>query len=177
LNNLHPTLVELGKWFNNIAPLNEELLSASESHNGWFTRDSVVTSLKNHGKMLDSVSLASWMDKYGLAKLSHEGKRKRVGLIMAGNLPLVGWHDILCCLVSGCDVAIKSSRNDEVLPRAVVQQLEKIDPELKGRIEFVDGKLGEVDAVIATGSSNTTRYFDSYFGHLPHIFRSQRNPN
>lgn len=174
MNKLHPTLVKLGKWFNERAPHDDELLQASESHNGWFTRDSVVTSLKNHGRILEAEGLASWLEKYGVDQDDASTERKRLGLITAGNLPLVGWHDMLCGLVSGCNVAVKASRDDAILPRAVVKQLEQIDPELKGRIEFVDGKLGEVDAVIATGSSNTTRYFDSYFGHLPHIFRSQR---
>ena len=97
-----------------------------------------------------------------------------MGLITAGNLPLVGWHDMLCGLVCGFNISVKASRDDQILPRAVVSKLEEIAPELKGRIIFVDGKLGEVDAVIATGSANTTRYFESYFSHLPHIFRSQR---
>jgi hypothetical protein len=71
-------------------------------------------------------------------------------------------------------VAVKTSRDDTVLPKRVVQEIESIEPALKGRIEFVEGKLGDVDALIATGSSNTMRYFDAYFGHIPHVFRTQR---
>ena len=174
MNNLHNTLVELGKWFREEAILNEELLKSSEAHNGWFTEDSVKTALTNHGEMLRSESVEKWLEFYSIESIENCSTTKRLGLVTAGNLPLVGWHDMLCGLVSGFYVDVKASRDDQILPRAVVSKLEEISPELKGRITFVDGKLGEIDAVIATGSSNTTRYFESYFSHIPHIFRSQR---
>ena len=174
MNNLHHTLVELGNWFRDEAPLNDELLKAAEANNGWFTAESVKTSFSNHARMLEADSLQNWFSKYGIGGDLSAEPEKTLGLITAGNLPLVGWHDILCGLVSGMNVRVKASRDDSILPRAVVSRLEEISPVLKGRIEFIDGKLGDVDAVIATGSSNTARYFESYFSHLPHIFRSQR---
>ncbi|MBM71997.1 MAG: acyl-CoA reductase [Crocinitomicaceae bacterium] len=174
MNNLQHTLVELGKWFIEDAILNEDLLKSAEAHNGWFTKESVVMALQNHGKMLKEESVSNWLGKYGINSIPLESPSKKLGLVTAGNLPLVGWHDMLCGLVSGFEVSVKASRDDQILPRAVVKKLEEISPELSGRITFIDGKLGDVDAVIATGSSNTTRYFEYYFSHIPHIFRSQR---
>ena len=174
MNKIHHTLIELGKWFKEEAIHDEDLLKSAEAHNGWFTAESVSTALKNHGEMLGEDSVVDWLSSYGIGDEVLDKPTKCLGLITAGNLPLVGWHDILCGVVSGCKVAVKASRDDQILPRAVVAKLEDICPELKGRVEFVEGKLGEVDAVIATGSGNTTRYFEAYFGHLPHVFRSQR---
>ena len=174
MNKLQHTLVELGIWFKNEAILNEKLLRSAEAHNGWFTEDSVKTALINNGEMLSSDSVTKLFDNYDIQDITNITPKKRLGLVTAGNLPLVGWHDILCGLVSGFYVDVKASRDDQILPQAVVAKLEEINPELKGRITFVEGKLGQIDAVIATGSSNTTRYFEAYFSHIPHIFRSQR---
>jgi len=174
VNNLHHTLVELGIWFKDEAPLDDELLKAAEAHNGWFTAESVKMSFLNHARILESDSLQNWFYKYGIGGDLAAEPKKTLGLITAGNIPLVGWHDILCGLVIGMYIRVKASRDDSILPRAVVSKLEDISPALKGRIEFIDDKLGDVDAVIATGSANTARYFESYFSHLPHIFRSQR---
>ena len=172
LKNPQQILVELGIWFRNEAPNDITLLKSAEAHNGWFTEASVKTALRAHGNAMSVEGLAVWLDRYSLETLKFSDKK--LGLVLAGNLPLVGWHDMLCGLVSGCKVVVKASRDDSILPRAVVSELERIAPEIKGRIEFVEGKLGAVNAVIATGSTNSTRYFESYFGHLPHIFRSQR---
>lgn len=174
MNKLQHTLVELGKWFQDEAILNDDLLKSAEAHNGWFTKDSVVTAMNNHASMLSPSSISAWFAENGIDDSSLESNGKTLGLITAGNLPLVGWHDMLCGLVCGFNISVKASRDDQILPRTVVSKLEEIAPELKGRITFIEGKLGEVDAVIATGSANTTRYFESYFSHLPHIFRSQR---
>lgn len=176
MNTLHHTLTELGNWFRDKAPENASLLRQAEAFNGWFTEDSVKTALAAHASSLNEKNLNAWLDAYGLAEATVEtgGARKKLGLITAGNLPLVGWHDMLCGIAAGFDVVVKASRDDVILPKAVVQALEDIDPAYTGRITFIDGLLGEVDAVIATGSSNTMRYFESYFSETPHIFRSQR---
>ncbi len=174
MNTLQPVLKKLGIWFRHNAPTDKELLQLAEAHNGWFTADSVMTTFKSWGESLRDEHLITWFSHYELHDAVAGSSGKRVGLILAGNLPLVGFHDILCSLVAGHDVAIKASSGDLILPQRVVHELEAIEPKLKGRITFVEGKLGKVDAVIATGSSNTMRYFDSYFGHLPHLFRAQR---
>lgn len=174
MKTLHYTLLELGKWLGEKASLDSELLRLAEAHNGWFTEDSVKTALSVHAESLNEKNLNLWLDAYSLSDVSAESNGKKLGLITAGNLPLVGLHDMLCGLAAGYDVVVKASRDDIVLPRAVVNALEGINPELKGRITFIDGLLGEVDAIIATGSSNTMRYFESYFSDTPHVFRSQR---
>jgi hypothetical protein len=172
LKNPQHILVELGIWFRTTATNDIALIKSAEAHNGWFTEESVTTSLMAHGNALSEEGVSSWLERYGINEFQFSDKK--LGLVLAGNLPLVGWHDMLCGLVAGCKVVVKASRDDAILPKAVVNALERLSPELRGRIEFVEGKLGEVDAVIATGSTNSTRYFESYFGHLPHIFRSQR---
>jgi hypothetical protein len=174
LNTLQPVLKKLGIWFLNNAPNESELLRLAEAHNGWFTADSVKKAFQSFGESLREDEVSKWLSMYELPDAVQHSSGKRVGLILAGNLPLVGFHDILCAIVAGHDVAVKASRDDMVLPKRVVQELENIEPKLKGRINFIEGKLGKVDAVIATGSSNTMRYFDSYFGYLPHIFRASR---
>ena len=127
-----------------------------------FTEDSVKTALAAHGESLNKKNLNKWLNAYSLSEVDAEEEEKKLGLITAGNLPLVGWHDMLCGLVAGYDVVVKASRDDVVLPRAVVNALEEINPDIEGRITFIDGLLGGVDAIIATGSSNTMRYFESY---------------
>ena len=174
MNSLKPVLTKLGTWFREKALEESELLIMAEANNGWFTKESVLQAFKSHGEALRKESVEKWFEGYNLPDAINANSGKRIGIIMAGNLPLVGLHDMLCALISGHNVAVKLSRDDAILPKRVVQEIETIEPSLKGRIEFIDGKLGDVDAIIATGSSNTMRYFEAYFGHLPHVFRSQR---
>ena len=137
MKTLHNTLVELGKWLGEKASLDSELFRLAESHNGWFTEGSVKTALSVHAESLNEKNLNLWLDAYSLSDGSVESNGKKLGLITAGNLPLVGLHDILCGLVAGYDVVVKASRDDVVLPRAVVNALEEINPVLKGRITSV----------------------------------------
>jgi len=99
----------------------------------------------------------------------------RVGLVMAGNIPLVGFHDMMVVLASGHRVLAKPSSKDDRLIRKVAQILATIDPALGSRIAFTDEKLSGLDAVIATGSDNSARYFEYYFRNIPHIIRKNRN--
>jgi len=174
VNNLKLILIKLGIWFRDEAQKESELFSLAEANNGWFTKENVAKALHSHGESLREDSIDKWFEGYNLPDATRSNSGKRVGIITAGNLPLVGFHDMLCALIAGHHVAVKPSRDDTVLPKRVVQEIERIEPALKGRIEFIEGKLGDVDAVIATGSSNTMRYFDAYFGHIPHVFRTQR---
>lgn len=95
-------------------------------------------------------------------------------MILAGNIPLVGFHDVLCVLVTGNTALIKASSQDARLIKAVLNKLAAIDNSFADRFSFVE-RLVEFDAVIATGSNNTSRYFDYYFGKVPHIIRKNRN--
>jgi hypothetical protein len=94
---------------------------------------------------------------------------------MAGNIPMVGFHDLLCVLISGHKALLKLSKDDNLLLPAVLKLWMKIYPEGKDRVAFTDGVLKDFDAVIATGSTNTSRYFESYFSKYPHIIRKGRN--
>lgn len=152
----------------------DELLRSAVFRNAWFTEDQVRHMLGSLAGMLSEASLRTWIAAYphldGL-----DPKPRTVGTIMAGNIPLVGFHDLLCVLLAGHLARVKASSDDAGLTPAVVELLRLIAPDLGERIVLVDGKLGAVDAVIATGSNNTARYFDHYFGHLPRIVRRNRS--
>lgn len=152
----------------------DETLSAvinNESyHNAWFTPESVRQSVKALGHMLNESDLSTWINSYKAA--NHIPKR--VGLILAGNIPMVGFHDILCTLASGNIALIKLSSQDSRLIRHVITMLTEIEPTLKEQIIFTE-KLEDFDAIIATGSNNTSRYFEYYFSKVPHIIRKNRN--
>lgn len=101
-------------------------------------------------------------------------KQKRIGIIMAGNIPLVGFHDLLCVVLSGNIAVCKLSSSDNTLIPEIIRLMSNYFPEINERIELKVGKIGEIDAVIATGSNNSTLYFEQYFGKYPHIFRKNR---
>ena len=152
----------------------DETLSAvinnEHYHNAWFTQASVMQAIKAAGNMLNEGDLTTWLNKY--KHLPHSPKR--VGLILAGNIPMVGFHDIICVLATGNMALIKLSSQDSRLIRHVLQMLIEIEPALSDQIIFTE-RLTEFDAVIATGSNNTSRYFDYYFGKVPNIIRKNRN--
>jgi len=137
--------------------------------NGWFTKENVQASLLALGSLLTESQLKNWIEQYPQVK-----QNKKIGLIMAGNIPLVGFHDFLSVLFSGNDVVAKLSSEDNTLLPALASHLINFEPELKSRIQFSTGKIGHIDAIIATGSDNSMKYFEQYFGHLPHIFRKNR---
>lgn len=149
----------------------DNALALAEQQNGWFTRDNILYSLENWAELLTPVHLNNWLTPY-----QHKtNKPKSVAVIMAGNIPLVGFHDFLCVLITGNKVVVKLSSNDKVLLPIVAEYLTEVEPSFQKDIEFVDGKLVDFDAVIATGSDNTSRYFEHYFGKKPHIIRRNRN--
>jgi hypothetical protein len=145
------------------------IIARQFSYNGWFTKDNVLKALLSLGDLLTEESLSHWLKDYSFAD-----KPKKIGVIMAGNIPLVGFHDFLCVLLSGNTVVCKLSSDDNTLLPALSNHLIQFTPELKDRIQFSMGKLGEIDAIIATGSDNSSKYFEQYFGHYPHLFRKNR---
>jgi hypothetical protein len=153
---------------------NEELsaiISNEKQYNAWFTPESVSEAVTAIGKMLNKADLTQWLNSYNL----EESKPvKKIGLILAGNIPLVGFHDVLCVLVTGNFALIKSSSQDSRLIKHILQMLVNIEPSFSGQYDFVE-RLEGFDAVIATGSNNTSRYFDYYFGKVPNIIRKNRN--
>ena len=147
------------------------LIELSQSHNGWFTPEQVYFSIQSWGNALSETNLNRWLSSYDFSKIAP----KKIGLILAGNIPLVGFHDFLSVLISGHDVLVKTSSSDQHLLKFLAKYLIAIQPELNSKITFVEGKLEGFDAVIATGSNNTARYFEYYFKDKPSIIRKNRN--
>lgn len=137
--------------------------------NGWFTKEAVRQSLSALGEWLEKEQLEKWIAAYDWNE-----HPKRVAIIMAGNIPLVGFHDLLCVILSGNTAVCKMSSDDKTLLPALVHILCHFLPDLTDRIVLSEGRIGEIDAVIATGSNNSHLYFEQYFGKYPHIFRKNR---
>lgn len=145
------------------------IINRQVSYNGWFTAENVRKAFLNLGDQLTIENLNNWTANYRFS-----ANPKRIGIIMAGNIPLVGFHDFLCVVCAGHKAICKLSSNDKTLLPALVTHLVQFCPELSERIVFAEGKIGEIDAVIATGSDNSIKYFEQYFGKYPHIFRKNR---
>ena len=149
-------------------------IKLAQEHNGWFTQENVLFAIEGWAQQLTTEKLEQWLSVYegafAKAKLG-----QRIAIIMAGNIPLVGFHDFLSVLISGHKAIIKSSSNDKHLLPFLAKYLEYVAPEFKESIVFTEQKLENFDAVIATGSNNTARYFEYYFGKKPHIIRKNRN--
>lgn len=148
-----------------------DLIENVRIYNQWFTPDNVRKSLETWSYCLNEKSLKEWTDKYNFDK----DKVENVALILAGNIPLVGMHDLLSVLFSGNRALVKLSSDDEKLLLKIIEVLIHWDPTKKDAIEIVNGKLKNFDRVIATGSNNTSRYFDYYFGKVPNIIRKNRS--
>jgi hypothetical protein len=148
-----------------------DLIALSQSHNGWYTPENVYFSIQSWASALTESNLNQWLAPYDLSTV----KPKTVGLILAGNIPLVGFHDFLSVLISGHRVLVKTSSNDQHLLPFLAKYLISIAPDLENYITFTEGKLEHFDAVIATGSNNTARYFEYYFKDKPSIIRKSRN--
>jgi hypothetical protein len=162
-------------------PLNEqfyndfkELLTLVSIHNPWFTKSNVINAISAIAAQLDQQQLNDWTATYRAAIGTSE-KSHRVAVIMAGNIPMVGFHDFLCVLLSGNRFVGKLSSDDKLLLPYLSKILIAIEPRFKESIEFTEGQLKTMDAVIATGSNNTARYFEYYFKKYPSIIRKNRN--
>ncbi len=139
--------------------------------NGWFTEDNINFAIRSWAELLTTENLEQWLSNYDLVKNKH----KTVALIMAGNIPLVGFHDFISVLLSGNKALVKLSSNDAILLPFIAEFLVDQVASLKEEIDFTENKLENFDAIIATGSDNTSRYFEHYFGHKPNIIRKNRN--
>lgn len=136
--------------------------------NPWFTEDNVRMAVSGIARFLNKEKLQAWTSTYAF-----NNNPKKVALIMAGNIPMVGFHDLLCVLISGHLAVMKLSSKDSVLIKFLAQKLISIEPQFENKIEFAE-RLKNFDAVIATGSDNSARYFDYYFGKYPNIIRKNR---
>jgi len=150
--------------------LQEQILLAIH-HNGWFTKDNVQYAIQTWAMTLSKENLQKWVAKYDFSKVN----LKTVGIVTAGNIPLVGFHDFIAVLLAGHTILIKQSSNDQQLLPILADFLICVNPKFKKRIVFTEDRLKNYDAVIATGSNNTARYFEYYFGKYPNIIRMSRN--
>ncbi|MCQ0112732.1 acyl-CoA reductase [Zhouia amylolytica] len=146
-------------------------LKLAKENNSWFTRENLSFALSQWSEALTNENLSQWLSNYVIENVTP----KKVAIVMAGNIPLVGFHDFLSVLLSGHSVIAKLSSNDKHLLPFLAKYLEYVNPEFKGKIIFTEEKLEGFDAVIATGSDNTARYFDYYFKSKPNIIRKNRN--
>jgi len=152
----------------------DRLVKTAHRHNGWFTEENVRHAIGSIAGCLKAKSIKKWVGNYR-GEIKDQNSRYRVGVVMAGNIPLVGFHDMLCVLMSGNVFVGKTSSKDGRLLQEVAEVLVEIDPSFKTCIEFSEGPLENINAMIATGSNNTSRYFEYYFGKYPNIIRKNRN--
>ena len=152
-----------------------DLIVLSQSHNGWYTPENVIFALQSWSCALTKPNIEAWLERYDILEVSEAESAKTVAIILAGNIPLVGFHDFLSVLLSGNKVLVKTSSNDQQLLPFIVNYLIFCNLKMQDFIEIVAGKLMDFDAVIATGSSNTARYFEYYFRSKPSIIRKSRN--
>lgn len=148
-----------------------QVLQTAQNNNSWFTEANINFAFASWGDALTKENLNIWLSSYNIA----ERAPKTIAVIMAGNIPLVGFHDFVSVLLSGNKVLAKLSSNDKILLPFLAEFLMSQNPEFKEIIQFTEEKLTDFDAVIATGSNNTARYFEYYFGKYPHIIRKNRN--
>jgi len=164
-------IVQLGQSLLPVSGDLESVIQKAYIDNPWFTRENVIQSLEAViNEYCNQDKLSTWLSRYDI----QETEGKNVGLILAGNIPLVGFHDVLSVFLTGHKAQIKLSDRDTILTKYIIAQLTNQAPEFKDAFEFVD-RLSDYDAVIATGSDSTGKYFEKYFGSVPNIIRRNRN--
>ncbi|MBI2259746.1 MAG: acyl-CoA reductase [Flavobacteriia bacterium] len=134
--------------------------------NPWFTKKNILFALKTWSDLLRKDRLNDWLTQYDFTS-----KRKNVAIIMAGNIPFVGFHDFICVWLSGNIPIVKTSSDDPLFFPLIIQFLVDLGHD---KIEITSSKISNFDAVIATGSNNSSLYFEQYFSKYPHIFRKSK---
>lgn len=162
--------IDLGNALENLVP--EEKMQwawQAQNSNNWFTPANVELAMAGIIHYLQEDPLRKWIEAYDL----QIRQAKNVGLVMAGNTPAVGFHDFMCVLLSGHHVFAKASSHDPVLLKKIASLLIEIEPRFQDKIYFIE-KLNTADAIIATSTENTARYFIYYFSKVPNIIRQNR---
>ncbi len=165
LDTLGKEILERPEWL-------QEAVQKAYYANKWFTVDeswNALEAIATH--FLSKEVLSKWTSKYEIKDIT---EAKTIGLVLAGNIPLVGFHDVLCCFITGHNTLAKLSAKDEILMKAIVGRLIELKPEVNSRI-LLSERLKGFDAIIATGSNNSSTYFEEYFGKYPNIIRKNRN--
>lgn len=165
-------LGELGGAIRSSSDWLNPFIEQAYRENQWFTPENSKKAISSIAdQFLEEEVLETWAEKYAIPAIT---EAKKIGLVLAGNIPLVGFHDILSTFVSGNTALIKVSSKDTVLTRGIIDKLIEMHPQAGSYFKFVD-QLKGFDAVIATGSNNSARYFEQYFGKYPNIIRKNRN--
>jgi hypothetical protein len=149
------------------------LIDNQHKINPWFTPENVKSALTAIALELTEENLIFWTNAY--PQLNENTIPLNAGIIMAGNIPLAGFHDFLSVLISGNNLIAKASSKDTGLILLISEILCSINPGFRDKIKFTEGTLNDFDLIIATGSNNTSRYFECYFGKYPNIIRKNRN--
>lgn len=167
------SLVQLGYYLDNVdEALHSSIVQHAEQANPWFTPVNIqkaIDAIRN--EFLQPSALNYLAQNYCL---DDNISVKKVGIICAGNIPLVGWHDIMCTYLCGHQSIIKYSEKDAILIPYLLKELHRIDPHSAWYFQTAE-KLVDYDAIIATGSDSTAIHFQHYFSHVPHIIRKNRN--
>ncbi|MGH1334562.1 MAG: acyl-CoA reductase [Aureispira sp.] len=166
-------LVGLGKYIQQDTPERQRVLRQSHHHNGWFTPENSLLALERLATaFLQREALEHWVANY--PALQEEQPKKRVGMVLAGNIPAVGFHDVLCCFVAGHEALMKLSDKDKFLMTYLLEGLIAQDERAAAYLTPTP-VLKDFEGVIATGSNNSALYFKQYFEKYPHIIRQNRN--
>lgn len=165
-------MADLGRYMDSDDENWQNACRQASAENAWFLPEFVKTAVRNIRKQfLDGDLLKAWADSYGVQ--DEPASMRSIGLVMAGNIPLVGFHDLLSIFISGYRQKVKLSSRDTALPRHIIGWLHEKHPGTRDLISIGD-LLKECDAYIATGSDNSARYFEQYFAKYPHIIRRNK---
>ncbi len=163
--------VKLGNYLQNLPETQQQIwIQTASNQNSWFIAQSIELAWQGVIRYLQADTLTDWVSKYPLDTISS----KKVGVIMAGNIPLVGFHDLLSVLISGHFLMAKLSSQDTFLMQQIIRILTEIEPQFAQRIQTPE-MLQDAQAYIATGSDNSARYFEYYFAKYPYIIRKNRS--
>ncbi len=162
---------KLGQRLGSLMEEEKALVAKARIENPWFTDRWVAEAASNWSSSLSEEHVTQWLGSYALKSQ----KGKIVGIIMAGNLPFVGLHDLLSVIACDATAICKLSSSDSALMIWVIQTLIDLDPEMKNNLQITDYKLNQIDALIATGSDNSSRYFEYYFKDIPKLIRKNRS--
>lgn len=162
-------LTRLGAWMQENGEEWQSVKTGAVHKNAWFTEEHVEMAVDNiiH-TFLSKPKLDEWVSHYNLPQ-----QYKIIGIVMAGNIPMVGFHDFVCGFISGHTLRLKLSSKDDVMLPALLRKLAEWEPAVAQQVT-IEEMLKGCDAYIATGSNNTARYFEQYFGKYPNIIRKNR---
>ena len=174
LKNRIKALEKLGRYLSHISEEDSQYepffdaIDRAQLQNAWFEKKACIEAIKSWGAALQPNNINQWESKY---QLKENNAPKTIAVIMAGNIPLVGLHDLVSIWISGNKALVKCASKDNILIPFIVS----FDPLFQSHTTFTDKQLVGFDAVIATGSNNAARYFDYYFSKYPHIIRKNKN--